>query len=919
MYGYNIQSQFFETSLEEVWFASYEALNVYKPRSDDLEYYFILNSKGDTIKSDYKILLQAGDSLLVGAANNLYLYNSKLRKKQLEIPIGLEYLSHPECYQHKNYYRLISSSKKKIYTYDLTLDFEVISRDSIPIQSVSCKHIAKDICLLGTAKGEIIVYDFEIKKSIYQKKLFQNIRVSGFGELGDNKYLISAADKMLYVFDADNLEICDSMVIKNPHSSLPYSSFLIPYLDKDSCLWIGSDGLGVLNKDLKKEKFQHVLKFGTIQFNNRITSIKSNPENDVISIGTRGNGLYLLNEGLELIHNFIDRPYVIHHYWLNDSEIIYSFSNKIEKINIRTGKITAIYKFQEDDYIFSLEKIEPNSFLISLVGTSIYLLDISDQTTVENIIQINTPKRPFQRLKIDSYGNILVSRNDESILWYEKSEKQYLLRDSLLIPGGIRSISEPDFDSNHMYICNDHGIFKINKKTNSFTKIKDKDKILNGKIYGMIEGENQNIWYSTNKGIYRSDLDFNLVKVYSLRDGLQDMEFNTDAFMKDNQGRIWMGGVNGLNVFHPDDVKPSPTLATVCIDELQIDGKSSRQFGIGDYLDNIQVDYGIPFSIYFHAIDYGDPSAARLKYKLRGSDEDYVNVDNFVESIRYNKQAAGKYTLEILAANSDGVWNPEPRLINIWVKPPFWMTWWFILLASFGALWFTYYSFKSYYRRKIEKQNVKLREQELIIEAQQSLVKERNRIASEMHDDLGSGLTRIKYLSDRLIKTIKKEKEGDLIFRISNYSEELIRNMSEIIWAMNSRFDNFENLIAYIRRYSSEYLEEHKVDVTFEEIDLSEKMEISGEKRRNVFLAIKEALHNLVKYSGATKVNFTIENKESHINIILQEIDGSGFDLEKALEKGNGIYNMEKRMKDIGALEITYDNRGTRIIFGVTK
>jgi signal transduction histidine kinase len=234
----------------------------------------------------------------------------------------------------------------------------------------------------------------------------------------------------------------------------------------------------------------------------------------------------------------------------------------------------------------------------------------------------------------------------------------------------------------------------------------------------------------------------------------------------------------------------------------------------------------------------------------------------------------------------------------------------FMPIVLFGALLgFIILFQKRKHQHELLRRDSVLREQALIIEKQLAIEHERTRIASEMHDDLGSGLTTIRYLSDKALKQAKDSEEAEQIKRISEHSNLLVRNMSEIIWAMNSRYDNAENLVGYFRRYASEYLTEHEINLQFEtnEYDL-DKVEVSGEKRRNLFLVFKEVLHNAVKYSGTHKISIIFETSEN-IQIKVSEVDGKGFKVDKSVEKGNGLFNCEKRMTSIGG-SILFEQTG---------
>jgi signal transduction histidine kinase len=244
-----------------------------------------------------------------------------------------------------------------------------------------------------------------------------------------------------------------------------------------------------------------------------------------------------------------------------------------------------------------------------------------------------------------------------------------------------------------------------------------------------------------------------------------------------------------------------------------------------------------------------------------------------------------------------------------------------ILIAAFiipvflsGLLiWF----FLAYQKRKFQYENeskdAQLREQNLIIENQKAIEHERNRIASEMHDELGSGLTIIQYLSDNIVSRSNDQSINDDITKIARYSTVLVSNMSEIIWAMNSRFDNLDGLIGYLRRYIVEYLEDHRMAFSFLTDGIEPSVSITGEKRRNLYLVVKEILHNSIKYSNATKINILI-GFYAELTILITEVNGIGFDPQENMEKGNGLFNVENRMRQIGGSIIYQKEKDQMVI-----
>ena len=225
----------------------------------------------------------------------------------------------------------------------------------------------------------------------------------------------------------------------------------------------------------------------------------------------------------------------------------------------------------------------------------------------------------------------------------------------------------------------------------------------------------------------------------------------------------------------------------------------------------------------------------------------------------------------------------------------------FVMPILLGGIlvWFIVTYQRRKYQHETERKDALLREQALRIEKQDAVEQERTRIAAEMHDDLGAGLTTIRFLSDKAVRQAANPDDASEIRRIADHSRSLVRNMSEIIWAMNARYDSTENLTGYLRRYAVEYLEEHGIDLSFRADVASGDLPISGEKRRNLFLVYKEALHNAVKYSGAGRLAIEVAASDRY-TVRITEKGGKGFDPALAAEAGNGLYNMRKRMTAIG-------------------
>lgn len=229
------------------------------------------------------------------------------------------------------------------------------------------------------------------------------------------------------------------------------------------------------------------------------------------------------------------------------------------------------------------------------------------------------------------------------------------------------------------------------------------------------------------------------------------------------------------------------------------------------------------------------------------------------------------------------------------------------ILLAIILVWFIVKFQKRKNQHEIEIRDAKILKQQILLKQQQALESERNRIAGEMHDDLGGGLTTIKFLSEKVLRKITNPTQKKQIQKIVSHAQNLVSNMSEIIWAMNDRFNTLGNLIAYTRRYVYDYIEDYEeLTLEFNVKGHLDHYEFTGEQRRHLFLIIKEAIHNIVKHAQATLVEIKFDiNEQLHISI---KDNGIGLN-EQNITNGNGIRNIKIRVKKLnGYIEFKDDD-----------
>jgi len=381
---------------------------------------------------------------------------------------------------------------------------------------------------------------------------------------------------------------------------------------------------------------------------------------------------------------------------------------------------------------------------------------------------------------------------------------------------------------------------------------------------------------------------------YTSKDGLPDDEFNSGAFHKGKSGTFYFGTIKGLVWFKPDKIQPDSSIAKPIITELLVNDQRWDSSTAPAYLQTLRLSPSQNnLFVQFRSIEMLNAPLVQYAYKLEGWDENWI-YSKIINQARYNNLLPGSYTLKIKAANGSGIWS-EPTTIHIYIKPPFRKTWWFYTLVGVSILALVFFVNKWLLQQKLKDQ---LRE----LEKQKAIEKERNRISKDMHDEMGSGLTRISLMSELILTQQKAEEEIKKdVGNISSTARKLVETMSEIVWALNPKNDTLENLLAYVREQTLNYFEPFgniRYKICFP--DSVPDIKLTNEQRRNLYLVIKEAMNNALKHSAATEIHLQMNFTNNKICFSITD-NGCSFDVQKIKIASNGLINMKKRMEEIGA------------------
>ncbi|HAL83320.1 MAG TPA: hypothetical protein DCO83_14690 [Mucilaginibacter sp.] len=405
------------------------------------------------------------------------------------------------------------------------------------------------------------------------------------------------------------------------------------------------------------------------------------------------------------------------------------------------------------------------------------------------------------------------------------------------------------------------------------------------------------LYMATNNGVNIVSGDYKKPSIKQLKINNEAINRETNCIQK--TGDVFYIGTNeGLLKWTPGNMHKDTVLPQIYFTHIDIQGQ--KTFSVAPYTANpgkISLPYDQhAISFEFAGISLKNPDNVRYHYILIGQDNEWgpVTEHNFVA---YNLKP-GNYTFKVAAENADGLWSRRPAVFHFIIKNPFWLTWWFILLVSLLIIWAAY----SAYRYRLSK-----------VLALEFL---RNKISTDLHDDIGSTLSSISILSEVAIRE-KEQKSKRMLGEINERSHQLMEKMDDIVWSISSKNDTVGNLFVRIQQFASTVLEAKDIDYEVRVPEGVKEIKLDMQRRQHIYLILKEAINNLIKYSGCKMACINADYAGGLLNIEIAD-NGRGFDTKTA-SSGNGLQNMQKRADAIrGHLLIaSAPGSGTRIILSV--
>jgi len=438
---------------------------------------------------------------------------------------------------------------------------------------------------------------------------------------------------------------------------------------------------------------------------------------------------------------------------------------------------------------------------------------------------------------------------------------------------------------------------KINQQGVALLDLGSKDGIYDIECRQIAEDIHSNIWIGNLGGLQMYSPKQQRFLRFTQNDGL--ISDNTTYSFYMNEGKELLIGQKGsLNIVNTQDLLQSKAISNLAVSSVIVNNEQ-RFYDWHKPIELKRTENAITFHV--SALNFMKANQNHYSYYLEGLEENWINAQEDA-TFTYNNLSPGDYTFHVKMFDEKGNKHLKEVAVNFSIAPYYYETWWFktLIIALIIGLAYLFYRFRI---------NQLLQLQEV-----------RNRISRDLHDDIGSSLSSISLLSVMAGKKLDPESQSNqLLKQIPEEVSRLSSAIDDMIWNIRPENDGFENFFVRLRDHTVQTLQAQDIDINID-IDSSINNEIgalSMEVRRNIFLIVKEALHNITKHAKCTKVDMRLSLQKNMLRIDIKD-DGKGFEPQKPSSR-NGLKNMTSRAAEVGgSLEIKSEiGKGSEIILQV--
>ncbi len=457
----------------------------------------------------------------------------------------------------------------------------------------------------------------------------------------------------------------------------------------------------------------------------------------------------------------------------------------------------------------------------------------------------------------DPSGDVWIIYNGRGLRRYTWQKDSLVFKEQLTKANGLSTdnVASMCFDNkNNLWVCNNSTVVVFSKKNDGSID-------QSYKIIGFFNSED--------------------LQIHGLADA---------RMTKDTKGNIWYFSSQNLICFYPDKINYKSPVPTMQIENVEL---NFRQTNWADYADSFSGIFQLPYNlklhhnnntigIYFKGISSSGTDEIKYSYQLEGL-QDWWSDPTSNDFVSYVKLSPGKYDFKVKAKLPNTTWS-EPAVFSFEIKKAFWQAWWFYFLIGLSLAAGVYILFRYRLRQKIK------------------LFEMRNRISQDLHDEIGASMSGINLLGQMAAEKLeqnKPEEASAYLFKVKNYTQDVIEKLGDMVWIFNPQNDSIEKLLQRLKSFTIPVALSKNIKVHFETDKTSDAINLTIRQRKAIYLISKEAINNSFKYAACSNIYYSLTTKGSKWALRIND-DGKGFSITEN-NNGNGLKNMQARADEIGA------------------
>lgn len=784
--------------------------------------------------------------------------------------------------------------------------------------TINCIIVKRNHLLwLGTWKSGIKVFNTEtlsfeslpadieennaLKSSIVKSILPINNYETLIGTFGEGLF-------QLYSKDHKNYHVEQYTYEPNINYSLGDNSIWSLYLDRSGLCWVATWGNGVNKIDFDKNKFltHHPMPHVENQLKHNYVTAATDLSDQKYLIGTIDGGFYSFNSTTNTFKDLDKKKYiqnskgvtVLSHgteelIWIGTREGLYRYNPKSELIvqfkkdingkKLSQGEITSIYTDEERNIWVGIrgkgiDKLIPVDHSYDRFKIESYGHDVKNTKG----LSANTVTTIFG----DYHKNIWIGTLSGGLDQYNVSDNSFRhiqLFDQQLNIRTSDILSLHETKSGEFWIGTlSNGLWKFNRKNETFQSYNTTHGLPNNSIYGIMEDANGNLWLTTGFGISKFNPLAEKFANFYRKDGLHGNNLNFDIYTANSQTvdqAMLFGGKNGFTIFYPEQIIDNLYIPEVVINQLMINGRVVEKDSLFNNRIILKKSIGKTKQILltrkeqiitfeFASLHYANPENNRYEYILEGFDEDWLKTDASRRFVTYTNLPPGSYKLKVRASNSNGVWHPNTiTTLEIKVRPPFWLTYWFFLLLLIPVGLIVWVISKSRTRFMMLQLSVqeKLHETEQIINEKQLYKLEQEKLSLELdkkNKELATNAVFMDQKNQRL-KTVK-EYLTEIGPYIDDKAKDSLKKMNALIEENANHKEDWESF-------------EKSFDILHDDF---------MKRFTNEFPKIT---HKDLRMVGYIRMNYSNKEIAELLNISIRSVESSRYRLRKKMELESDI------------------------------